>query len=50
MQSRVREPRVLIALLASVALVAVVAVLMTFVLLLLLWQLSAARPIAGELS
>ena len=48
-QRRVREPCVLIALLASVALVAVVAVLMTLFLQ-LLWQLSAARPIAGALS
>ena len=49
MQRRVREPCVLIALLASVALVAVVALLMTLCIL-LLWQLSAARLIAGALS
>ena len=47
MQRRAREPRVLLASLAVVVLVALVALRVA---LLLLWALSAARPVAGALS
>ena len=48
MQQRVREQRVLFTWLAVVVLVALIAFLVT--LILFFWQLSAARPVAGELS